>query len=116
MTLRTHTVLILALAAIGFSMQGFAQVDHSMHGSPAAKQAPTGAAMTLEDAIVKKIDKSAGKVALAHGAQKDGMPAMTMVYRVKDARWLDQMQVGQKIRFATDPADGMTVARFELVK
>lgn len=116
MTLRTHTVLILALAAAGFSAHGIAQTDHSMHGSPAAKQAPTGTAMVMEDAIVKKIDKSAGKVALSHSAQKDGMPAMTMVYRVKDASWLDKMQVGQKIRFATDPADGMTVARLELVK
>lgn len=116
MTLRTHTVLILALAAAGFSAHGIAQMDHSMHGSPAAKQAPTSTTMVMEDAIVKKIDKSAGKVALTHGAQKDGMPAMTMVYRVKDVAWLDKMQVGQKIRFAADPTDSMTVVRFELVK
>ncbi len=116
MTLRTHSVLILALASAGFSAQGIAQMDHSMHGSPAAKQAPADAAMTMEDAVVKKIDKPAGKIALFHGAQKDGMPAMTMIYRVKDATWLDKMQVGQKIRFATDPADGMTVARLELIK
>lgn len=116
MTLRIHSVLIIALVAAGFSSHGIAQTDHSMHGSAAAKQMPTGTAVAMEEAIVKKIDKSAGKVALAHGAQKDGMPAMTMVYRVKDAAWLDKMQVGQKIRFATDPADGMTVARFELVK
>lgn len=116
MTLRTHSVFIVALAAAGFSSLGLAQMDHSSHGSPAAKPMPTAAATAMEEAIVKKIDKVAGKVALAHGAQKDGMPAMTMIYRVKDATALDKMQVGQKIRFATDPADGMTVVRFELVK
>ncbi len=115
MTLRTSSILILALATAGLSAHSFAQTDHSSHASPAAKPV-SSAAMPMEDAVVKKIDKSAGKVALSHGAQKDGMPAMTMVYRVKDATWLDKMQVGQKIRFATDPADGMIVARLELVK
>jgi Cu(I)/Ag(I) efflux system protein CusF len=114
MTLRIHSVLIIALAATGFSAHSMAQTDHSMHGSPAATQVSTSAAM--EEGVVKKIDKSAGKVALAHSAQKDGMPAMTMVYRVKDVAWLDKLQVGQKIRFAIDPTDGITVVRFELVK
>ncbi len=115
MTLRTSSALILALAAAGFSAHGIAQMDHSSHASPAAKPM-SSAAMPMEDAVVKKIDKSAGKVALSHGAQKDGMPAMTMLYRVKDATWFDKLQVGQKIRFATDPADAMMVARLELVK
>lgn len=116
MALRTLTVLILALAGAGFSAHGIAQMDHSMHGGPAAKPMPAGTAVAMEEAIVKKIDKAAGKIALAHGAQKDGMPAMTMVYRVKDAAWLDKLPVGQKIRFATDPTDPMLVSRFELVK
>ena len=114
MTLRTHSILILALAAAGFSAHGIAQTDHSSHGGPTAKPAAASAAM--EEALVKKIDKTAGKVALAHGAQKDGMAAMTMIYRVKDAAWLDKLQVGQKIRFATDPADGMAIVRIELAK
>lgn len=116
MALRTHSLLILALAGAGFSAPGIAQMDHSMHGGPAAKPMPVGTAVAMEEAIVKKIDKAAGKIALAHGAQKDGMPAMTMVYRVKDAAWLDKLKVGQKISFATDPADAMLVSRFELVK
>ena len=75
-----------------------------------------GADTSLVDALVKKVDKSKGTVTLAHGAM-NGMPPMTMVYKVRDVAWLDRMPVGQKIRFATDPADGgMTVMRFELVK
>ncbi len=117
MTLRIHSHLIIALASIGFSAASMAQMDHSNHAAMAAKPASVAANSALEEAVVKKIDKPAGKVALAHGAQSNGMPAMTMVYHVKDAAWLDKLQVGQKIRFATDPADGgMTVTRFELVK
>ncbi|TSA11024.1 MAG: RND transporter [Comamonadaceae bacterium] len=116
MTLRTHSVLILALAAAGFSGQGIAQMGHN-HGSPAAMQVPAGTSMVMEEGTVKKIDKANGKVALAHSAQKDGMPAMTMVYGVRDPAWLDKMQVGQKVRFAVDPArGGTTVTQFELVK
>ena len=44
------------------------------------------------------------------------MPAMTMAYAVKDAALLDGLKEGQKIRFATDPKDSMTVLRFEVAK
>lgn len=119
MSLRTHSVWIITLAAIGFSANGIAQMghNHGNQGSPAVTQAPASTSMAMEEGTVKKIDKANAKVALAHSAQKDGMPAMTMVYGVKDAAWLDKLQVGQKIRFATDPANGgMTVAKFELIK
>jgi Cu/Ag efflux protein CusF len=43
--------------------------------------------------------------------------AMTMVFRVKDAAWLDQMMAGEKIRFAADnPGGVMTVVKFEPAK
>lgn len=117
MTLRTPTALILALVSAGFSAPGMAQTDHSMHASPTAKLAANADPAAMGEGSIKKIDKTKGTVTLAHGALPNGMPPMTMAYRVKDSAWLDKMQVGQKIRFATDPADGgMTVLRFELVK
>ncbi len=71
----------------------------------------------MGEGVVKKIDKSKGTVTLAHGALPNGMPPMTMAYRVKKSAWLDNFKIGQTIRFATDPADGdMTVLRFESVK
>lgn len=112
MTHRTLTALTLALGLAGLSTPSLAQVDHSAHMQPAP-----AAAAALEDATVKKIDKAAGKVSLAHGALSNGMPAMTMVYRVKNPAWLDQLKVGQKVRFAVDPAgDGMTVIRFDGIR
>ena len=107
---------LIALASAGFSAHGMAQMDHSSHGGPAAILASAADETPLTDGLVKKIDKSTGRVTLSHGPLPGGMPAMTMTYRVKDMAWLDKMKPGQKIRFAVDPADGMTVLRFEPVK
>lgn len=117
MTTRIHSALIMVLASAGFSAPGLAQVDHNMHGSPMAMPVSNVANAAMGEGLVKKIDKTKGTVTLAHGALPNGMPPMTMAYRVKDVAWLDKMKVGQKIRFATDPADGgMTVVQFEPVK
>jgi Cu(I)/Ag(I) efflux system periplasmic protein CusF len=108
---------------LGLSAPAMAQTDHSMRGTPAAKPAATAkpasaaADAAMGDGLVKKVDKTKGTVTLAHGALPNGMPPMTMAYKVKDMAWLDKLQAGQKIRFATDPADGgMTMTRYELVK
>ncbi len=119
--MRTLVERAVAAIVLIFSVPAMAQMDHSMHGAgtakPAAKSAPSASAQKLGEAVVKKINKTNATVTLAHGALPNGMPPMTMAYMVKDAAWLDQLKVGQKIRFATDAADGdMTVTRYELVK
>ena len=79
-------------------------------------QAPAGADAQMVDGLVKKVDKSAGKLTVAHGPLPAlGMPAMTMVFRVKDAAWLDQMKAGDKIRFMADKVNGAyTIVHFEV--
>jgi Cu/Ag efflux protein CusF len=64
---------------------------------------------------VKKIDKSAGKITIKHGPLKNlGMDGMTMVFRAKDPAMLDQVNVGDKIYFVAEKADGqLTVTRLE---
>lgn len=114
------TPALIALA-LNLAAPAVAQTDHSMHGMPAAKPVaaakPAAADAALGEGLVKKVDKTKGTVTLAHGALPNGMPPMTMAYKVKDTAWLDQLKAGQKIRFATDPADGgMTVLRYELLK
>jgi Cu(I)/Ag(I) efflux system protein CusF len=90
---------------------------HSAHGSGATQQKRTNANEALADGVVKKIDKAAAKVTITHGPLKSlGMPGMTMVFRVKDAVWLDQMQTGEKIRFQAETISGvLTVVRYETV-
>lgn len=54
----------------------------------------------MTDGEVRKIDRDAGKVTLKHADIKSlDMPAMTMVFAVKDKAMLEQLKAGDKIRF-----------------
>jgi Cu/Ag efflux protein CusF len=112
------TLSVAAVLWMTLSSASMAQIDHNtLHSAVPPKPATTASREGLADALVKKVDKTKGTVTLAHGALPNGMPPMTMAYKVKDAAWLDTLQAGQKIRFATDPADGgMTVSHMELAK
>lgn len=67
----------------------------------AAAQAPD------VDGEVTRIDKAQAKLTLRHGEIKSlDMPAMTMVFRVRDPKWLDEVAVGDKVRFAVEKRDG----------
>ncbi len=59
------------------------------------------------DGEVRKIDKAQGKITLKHGEIKNlDMPAMTMVFRVKSPKMLDNMAEGMKVKFAAEKIDG----------
>ena len=91
-------VALAALAAASAAAQ-------THHAPPAVvAQAPSA---TLADGEVRKIDKDAGKITLKHGPIPSlDMPEMTMVFRVKDPAMLDQVNVGDKVRFAADKVGG----------
>jgi len=112
----------LIVLATAFSVPGMAASEHDGHGAMAPglkmqSQAPAEAKMV--EGQVKKVDKSAGKVTLAHGPLTNlgmNMP-MTMAFRVKDVAWLDQMKEGDKIRFRAEDVNGaLTVVKLEPVK
>lgn len=67
---------------------------------------------------VQKIDKEAGKITLKHGPIPNlDMPAMTMVFRVKDLAMLDSVKAGDKVRFSAEKAGGaLTVTQMTPVK
>lgn len=95
--------------------QHYASIGSSQ-SSVAADSAQADMAMT--DGEVRKVDKDAGKITIKHGpiANLD-MPAMTMVFRVKDASMLDQVKQGDKIKFEVDKVKGAyTVLRVEPVR
>jgi Cu/Ag efflux protein CusF len=100
----------------GGAAQGGMQ-GSATNGNAMSKSSAQPAGMAMGEGLVKKVDKTKGTVTLSHGALPNGMPPMTMAYKLKDAAWLDTLKAGQKIRFATDPADGgMTVTMVEIVK
>lgn len=56
---------------------------------------------------VTKLDKAAGRVTLKHGEIKNlDMPPMTMVFRVRDAKLLEPLAVGDRVRFEAEKIDG----------
>lgn len=81
-----------------------------------AVKAASGAVFT--EGEIRKVDKSAGKVTIKHGPLKSlDMPAMTMVFQVKDAAMLNQVKAGDKINFTADKVNGAyTVMQLEVTK
>jgi Cu(I)/Ag(I) efflux system protein CusF len=69
---------------------------------------------------VKKIDETAGKITLKHGAIKNlGMDedGMTMVFRVQDPAMLKQVKVGDKVQFEAERANaGITITQLQKAK
>jgi Cu/Ag efflux protein CusF len=87
-------------AETGASMMAGERGMHSMHIMPRS--------MTdMSEGEVRKVDSAAGKLTLRHGPLSNlKMPGMTMVFRVKDPRWLSELKVGDKVRFVAERVDG----------
>ncbi len=93
-----------------------AEHDDKHHaGKPAA--ADTGAD-TATDAEVRKVDKDTKKITLKHGEIKNlDMPAMTMVFQVKDIALLDKVKAGDKVKFKAEKVpSGYAVTAIEVAK
>jgi Cu(I)/Ag(I) efflux system protein CusF len=104
----------LALALATAAGAQAATPDHSAH-HPASAAA---AAAPMAEGEVRKIDKAQGKVTLKHGpiASLD-MPGMTMVFKVADAKLLDAIKQGDKVKFAAVSAGGTyTVTAIEVAQ
>lgn len=76
------------------------------------------AAGQLTEGEVRKVDKDAKKITIKHGPIVNlDMPAMSMVFQVKDPAMLEQVKAGDKIRFAADKLGGAyTIMKIEPVK
>jgi Cu/Ag efflux protein CusF len=115
-------LLITALVAGfgGVSVPGIAASEmdmHANHGMMHAHSSPSAEKASAVDGVVRKVDKAGSKVTVSHGPLPNGMPAMTMPFRVKEAAWLDRMKAGDKIRFVPEDVDGaLTIVRFEPAK
>ncbi|HXF65211.1 MAG TPA: copper-binding protein [Burkholderiales bacterium] len=86
------------------------------HHPPAA--AGVASSAPLAEGEVRKVDRDAKKITIRHGPIPNlDMPAMTMVFQVKDAALLEAARPGDKIRFAAEKSGGAyVVTRIEPVK
>lgn len=109
------TAVVFAIVA-AFAPPAWAQKassNHSAHGSTmASRSAP------LAEGEIRKIDKAGKKITLKHGPIPNiDMPAMTMVFAVKDPALLDRAKPGQKVKFQAEMISGTaTVTELEPVK
>jgi Cu/Ag efflux protein CusF len=67
---------------------------------------------------VRKVDKDAKKITLKHQEIRNlEMPAMTMVFVVKDPGMLDRVKRGDKVRFTAEKVGGaITITSIEPAK
>jgi Cu(I)/Ag(I) efflux system periplasmic protein CusF len=99
-TLRTALSVAMLLAAVS---------------QPVFAQAPA----EMTSGQVTKVDASAGKITIKHGAIKkfDMDDGMTMVFRAQDPEMLKAVKAGDKIKFEADKVDGQfTVMKLEKAK
>lgn len=99
----------LALSAICLSLLSAAPARAaSGHDAHHAATPPAAAAAALSEGTVKKVDKAAGKLTIAHGPLDNlGMPPMTMVFRVSDAAMVDRVRAEDKVRFRVEKVGGV---------
>ena len=85
---------------------------HTPNETQAAQRSP------LTEGEVRKVDKDAKKLTIRHGPIVNlDMPPMTMVFQVQDAAVLEQVKVGDRIRFKADKVGGVyTVTGVEAAK
>ncbi|WP_304589964.1 copper-binding protein [Burkholderia anthina] len=90
---------VLGLSSMAWMGNAAAQESHmhTGHGGTASASAE------LTDGEIRKIDKAAGALTVKHGPIKRfDMPGMTMVLHVSDSSRIDQLQVGDKVRFRVE--------------
>lgn len=117
---------LITAVLLSFCVSGaYASGDHATHGvtetkEPAkmgadAKTATNTDKLPMTDGEIKKVDKESGKITIKHGEIKNlDMPAMTMVFRVKNSTMLEQFKAGDKINFIADKINGnFTVTQME---
>lgn len=107
----------LALATADASARMQAQMhDHDQHGAMAT--ASPNDPNSLSEGGIQKVDKDTGKLTIKHGPLNNlGMPAMTMAFKVQDPAVLDQVKVGDQVRFRVERANGsLVITKLEAAK
>ncbi len=99
-------MLVGALACAGLQPLGAQPAAPASGGSHEGHHAAP-AASDLAEGEVRRIDKSGGKITIRHGEIKSlSMPPMTMVFVAANPALLDQVKVGDRIRFSADQSGG----------
>lgn len=112
-----HTLLPL-LAALGLSaaLAGPASAqDHSAHAGQGGTPAAASQEATLTAGEVTRVDARGGKLTIRHEDIKNlDMPAMTMVFALKNASTAADFKAGDKVLFRAEDDNGtLSITRIE---
>jgi Cu/Ag efflux protein CusF len=108
----SQIVLALALVAPMYAQSAENTVAPMDRMLIAATDAPPS------EGEIRKVDPDAKKITIKHNELKNlDMPAMTMVFQVRDPAMLEQVKPGDKVKFRADKVNGaFTVMEMEVVK
>lgn len=104
----------IAATALAIALQ--VTVVPFAHAQAPATEAAKAADLT--DGEVRKIDRDARKITIRHGEIKSlDMPAMTMVFQLRDLALLEGVQAGDRVKFKVIKADsGYLVTELQRAK
>jgi len=90
------------------AMNRFASVVASMLFATSTAWAQKVSEVT--EGEVRRVNKEAQKITIRHAEIKSlDMPAMTMVFQVKDPAMLDQVKTGDRVKFRVENVGGAFV-------
>ena len=106
-------IAVLAVSPLAYADGNHGKKAHAGHSGSA--QGATAQAGGMAEGEIRKVDKDAKKITVKHGPlPKLDMPAMTMVFQVKDPAMLDQVKAGDKVRFEAEKIGGaFTLTKIE---
>ena len=110
---------MIKLSAVMFAttvaLSALAYADDAHHKKAAGDAAQPAA---MAEGEIRKVDKDAKKITIKHGPlQGLDMPAMTMVFQVRDPAMLGQVKAGDKVKFQAEKIGGaFTITKLEQAK
>ena len=117
MNYKTLTLTLLIGLATHTGLQAEEMMSHEGHDMSQMEgmdMQETGE-IVMTKGVITRLDEGSGKVGIRHEAIANlKMPPMTMVFRVADPALLNDLKVGDAVRFhAESPAGKLTVTRLQ---
>lgn len=117
-SMKLFAVISAIIAAPLAPLSAWSSTDHDKHGAITVAAKTPAEVASMSDGEVRKVDKNAKKITIKHGEIKNlDMPAMTMVFQVKDATLLEKVKAGDKVKFRAEKVSGgYAVGEIEVAK
>jgi Cu(I)/Ag(I) efflux system periplasmic protein CusF len=116
--MKTINTLVILIASLTGTSIGYTASHAAAPVMDTKKEMTANVSLPVADAEIRKIDLENKKITLKHGVIKNlDMPAMSMVFQVKDVALLDKLSAGDKVKFTADMVGGnITVMSLEKTK